>query len=90
MSLNGYVYPRLTGFLVSLLLCYVLQLTGAPSLPTYFLDCAGSTGGTLTGEPIVLKKMKSEIFLTATIDVQVVKLYRSSDFPPKFVGHSLY
>ena len=39
---------------------------------TYFLDCTSASGGTLTGDPITIKKMKKEYDLTATIEVQVL------------------
>jgi hypothetical protein len=35
------------------------------------MECSSTGSGTLVGDPILLKKMKSELLLTAKFDVQV-------------------
>ena len=56
---------------------YCPQLSGVAGLPSYSLDSVSVNGGAMTGEPIVLKKMKSDVRITARFDVQV---QREGDF----------
>ncbi|XP_060561375.1 structural maintenance of chromosomes flexible hinge domain-containing protein 1-like [Ruditapes philippinarum] len=55
----------------------VCKLVGAPNLPSYSMECSSTGSGTLVGDPILLKKMKSELLLTAKFDVQGNKLIKT-------------
>ncbi|XP_053383340.1 structural maintenance of chromosomes flexible hinge domain-containing protein 1-like isoform X2 [Mercenaria mercenaria] len=57
----------------------VCKLVGAPNLPSYSMECSSTGSGTLVGDPILLKKMKSELSLTAKFDVQGNKLIKTVD-----------
>ncbi|XP_062594603.1 structural maintenance of chromosomes flexible hinge domain-containing protein 1-like [Saccostrea cucullata] len=45
------------------------KFTGTPTSPTYSLDCSAAGCGNITGEPILLKKVKDKQELTAKFEV---------------------